>query len=196
MANTRTINGRAVLTTGQVAEICHVAPRTVSKWFDAGRLGGYRIPGSRDRRIPVEQLLAFMQAHGIPADALDGGTCRVLIVDPSNQAGEIVNELNHSDRYDVRVASTDFEAGVLAQELAPHVIVLDADTDVHGTGQFIRKVRTTATLRSAKLVAVVENLTPQIREELLSEGFDACLARPFAAGELLDAVEKATDLIT
>ena len=126
MANARTINGRAVLTTGQVAEICHVAPRTVSKWFDAGRLGGYRIPGSRDRRIPVEQLLAFMHAHGIPADALDGGTCRVLVVDPAPDAGRIVNELNHSDRYDVRLATTEFQAGGLAQELAPHVIVLNA----------------------------------------------------------------------
>ena len=41
-----------VFTTGQVAKICKVAPRTVSKWFDSGRLKGYRIPGSQDRRIP------------------------------------------------------------------------------------------------------------------------------------------------
>ena len=34
-----------VFTTGQVAKICKVAPRTVSKWFDSGRLKGYRIPG-------------------------------------------------------------------------------------------------------------------------------------------------------
>jgi excisionase family DNA binding protein len=43
-----------VFTTGQVAKICKVAPRTVSKWFDSGRLKGYRIPGSQDRRIPRE----------------------------------------------------------------------------------------------------------------------------------------------
>ena len=41
-----------VFTTGQVAKICKVAPRTVSKWFDSGRLKGYRIPGSQDRRNP------------------------------------------------------------------------------------------------------------------------------------------------
>src|SRR5262249_20909278 len=43
---------KKVFTTGQVAKICKVAPRTVSKWFDSGRLRGYRIPGSQDRRIP------------------------------------------------------------------------------------------------------------------------------------------------
>ena len=42
-----------VLTTGEVAKICNVAPRTVSKWFDSGALHGYRIPGSKDRRIQL-----------------------------------------------------------------------------------------------------------------------------------------------
>jgi excisionase family DNA binding protein len=54
-----------VYTTGQVAKICQVAPRTVSKWFDNGRLKGYRIPGSQDRRIPHKHLVAFMKEHGM-----------------------------------------------------------------------------------------------------------------------------------
>ena len=32
-----------VLTTGEVAKICNVAARTVSKWFDSGQIQGYRI---------------------------------------------------------------------------------------------------------------------------------------------------------
>ena len=54
-----------VFTTGQVAKICKVAPRTVSKWFDSGRLKGYRIPGSQDRRIPREYLIRFLKEHGV-----------------------------------------------------------------------------------------------------------------------------------
>src|SRR5262249_633636 len=57
---------KKVFTTGQVAKICKVAPRTVSKWFDSGRLRGYRIPGSQDRRIPREHLLRFLKEHGMP----------------------------------------------------------------------------------------------------------------------------------
>ena len=56
---------KKVFTTGQVAKICKVAPRTVSKWFDSGRLRGYRIPGSQDRRIPREHLIKFLKEHGI-----------------------------------------------------------------------------------------------------------------------------------
>jgi two-component system, OmpR family, response regulator RpaA len=60
---------RQVFTTGQVAKMLMVAPRTVSKWFDAGRLRGYRIPGSQDRRIPREALLKFLGDNGLPVPA-------------------------------------------------------------------------------------------------------------------------------
>ena len=60
-----------VFTTGQVAKICKVAPRTVSKWFDSGRLRGYRIPGSQDRRIPREHLIRFLKEHGMPLGELE-----------------------------------------------------------------------------------------------------------------------------
>ena len=61
---------KKVFTTGQVAKICKVAPRTVSKWFDSGRLRGYRIPGSQDRRIPREHLVRFLKEHGMPLGEL------------------------------------------------------------------------------------------------------------------------------
>ena len=70
-----------ILTTGEVAKICNVAPRTVSKWFDTGQLRGYRIPGSKDRRIPMTGLIRFMKQHSIPIDSLQSGKTRVLIVD-------------------------------------------------------------------------------------------------------------------
>jgi len=60
-----------VFTIGQVAKICKVASRTVSKWFDSGRLRGYRIPGSQDRRIPREHLIRFLKEHGMPLDVLN-----------------------------------------------------------------------------------------------------------------------------
>jgi excisionase family DNA binding protein len=59
---------RKIFTTSEVAKICKVAPRTVSKWFDSGRLKGYRIPGSQDRRIPREYLVKFLHDHGMGSD--------------------------------------------------------------------------------------------------------------------------------
>lgn len=57
------------LTTGQVARVCHVAPRTVSKWLDSGRLKGYRLPTGHDRgcdrRIYADSLYTFMLTYGL-----------------------------------------------------------------------------------------------------------------------------------
>lgn len=54
------------LTTGQVAKICRVSSRTAGSWFDRGLLNGYLIPGSKDRRVPIEELAAFMEKHNMP----------------------------------------------------------------------------------------------------------------------------------
>lgn len=60
-----------VYTTGQAAQILKVTPRTVSAWMDSGRLKGYRIPGTAQRRIPAEYLIKFCNEHGIPVEAVE-----------------------------------------------------------------------------------------------------------------------------
>jgi len=78
-------------------ESANVAPRTVSKWFDTGQLRGYRIPGSKDRRIPLSQLVRFMKAHGIPLDQIETGRTRVLIVDADADLARLLEKAMRSD---------------------------------------------------------------------------------------------------
>lgn len=58
--------GKDILTTGEVAKICNVASRTVSRWFDEGLLKGWRLPLSGDRRVKLSELIQFMKEHDIP----------------------------------------------------------------------------------------------------------------------------------
>lgn len=60
-----------VFTTGEVAKICNVSLRTVIKWFDKGIISGYIIPGTKDRRIPRNDLMEFMKSHNIPFSFLE-----------------------------------------------------------------------------------------------------------------------------
>lgn len=57
---------RSVYTTGQIAGLLACNPRTVAKWIDSGRLKGYRLPFSRDRRVPLAELIRFFRQHEIP----------------------------------------------------------------------------------------------------------------------------------
>src|SRR4029077_8287683 len=115
-----------VLTTGEVAKICNVAPRTVSKWFDSGALRGYRIPGSKDRRIPLNQLIRFMKQHNMPLNGLMTGATRVLIVDDEQDIVEVLEKILEDEaKYEVEVARGGFEAGIIAERFRPHVLLLD-----------------------------------------------------------------------
>ena len=72
---------KTVFTTGEAAKICKVSQQTVIRCFDSGQLKGFRVPGSRFRRIPREHLFAFMRENGIPTDALESGKRKILVVD-------------------------------------------------------------------------------------------------------------------
>lgn len=116
-----------VFTTGQVAKICKVAPRTVSKWFDSGRLKGYRIPGSQDRRIPREYLIRFLKEHGMPLGELeDETTAKILIVAQDLVLIEnLKRELPLEKNYKLSTAASGFEAGIQAESFHPDCIVAD-----------------------------------------------------------------------
>ena len=60
-----------VYTVGSVAELLNVSPSTVKRWFDSGKLMGYRIPGGQEARIPGEGLSRWLTARGSSAVAID-----------------------------------------------------------------------------------------------------------------------------
>ncbi len=190
------MKSKDVLTTGEVARICSVAPRTVSKWFDIGKLRGYRIPGSRDRRIPVGQLVRFLRAHGMPLNGLDGSTLRVLVVDDEPEMLELFKDmLGTKDDYETQTAANGFEAGMQAERFNPHVILLDLNlTDVDGR-QVCKNIKQNPSLAATKVVAVSGRLTTRQGESLLVEGFDGFLAKPFDRDDVIGAVEEASNLI-
>jgi excisionase family DNA binding protein len=176
-----------VYTTGEVARICHVAPRTVSKWVDTGQLRGYRIPGSRDRRIPVEHLQAFMRAYGIPQDDLESGPCRVLIVEPGVSL-DLVEGLVAGDRFEVRTAENEFEAGVAAEQFRPHVIVLGLGPRIEDAIATCANIKQNPALSATRVVAAGYGLGDEQREHLRRMGFDQCLAKPYSAQQLAEAI--------
>jgi excisionase family DNA binding protein len=116
-----------VFTTGQVAKICKVAPRTVSKWFDSGRLRGYRIPGSQDRRIPREYLIKFLKEHGMPLGELeDEAMAKVLVVGQDQVLLEnLKRNLPLEKSFKLATAASGFEAGIQAESFHPDCIVVD-----------------------------------------------------------------------
>lgn len=188
-----------VLTTGEVAKICNVAPRTVSKWFDSGSLRGYRIPGSKDRRIPVSELIKFMRAHGIPMDGMTSGRTRVLIVDDETEITGVLHKvLGEQTNYEVKVAASAFEAGMECERFKPHVVLLDIHLGDGGAGDarsVAKVVRENDNLQMTRIVAMSGKLTDGQAQGLKGLGFDSFLKKPFQVRQVVEAIEAATNLV-
>lgn len=185
-----------ILTTGEVAKICNVAPRTVSKWFDSGQLRGYRIPGSKDRRIPLNSLIRFMKQHNIPLDGLQSGRTRVLIVDDESEIVQVLEKvLTEQANYEVHTAHSGFEAGVECEKFRPHVLLLDIHLgDINGE-QVLKLVRDNTDLQLTKVLAMSGKLTDGQAHALMAKGFDGYLKKPFHVRQVIEAVEDATAVV-
>jgi excisionase family DNA binding protein len=185
-----------VLTTGEVAKICNVAPRTVSKWFDSGALHGYRIPGSKDRRIPLNQLIRFMKHHGMPLNGLMTGCTRILIVDDEHDIVEVLEKILEDEaKYEVEVARGGFAAGVTAEKFRPHVILLDMHLRDIDAPQVAKHVKQNADLQLTKVIAMSGKMAEQELQGLLAQGFDGVLRKPFHVRQVIEAVEDAMAVV-
>lgn len=186
-----------VLTTGEVARICKVAPRTVTKWFDSGQLHGYRIPGSKDRRIPVSQLMRFMRQNNMPLEGMLHFTkTRILIVDDEGDIVEMLRDLlSQQATYDVQVARNGFEAGLAAERIKPHVILLDINLgDINGK-DVCKTIRMNPELQMTKVVAMSGQLTDDEGKALLTQGFEGFIKKPFTIQMVIQAIEDAVAVV-
>jgi DNA-binding response OmpR family regulator len=157
-------------------------------------LGGFRVPGSKFRRIPRAELIKFMKANDIPAGLLEAGRKRILVVDDDPSVLELFKDLLSADkRYEVRVCSTGYDAGMLTEAFRPHLLILDYMLpDINGNivcQRLRERVETNATR-----VLIVSGVVNQAEiESLLSAGADAFLRKPFDVPTLLAKIGELTE---
>lgn len=184
---------KTVFTTGEAARICKVSQQTIIRCFDNGTLKGFRVPGSRFRRIPRDQLFQFMKDNGIPTDALESGRRKVLIVDDDEELVELLVDVFEKDgRFEIRTANNGFDAGMLVKEFRPDLVVLDVMLpDINGK-EVCQRVRSDGTLESVKIICISGMVEQDKVADLKAAGADDFLQKPFAVDRLL---ERACDLL-
>ena len=171
---------KKVFTTGQVAKICKVAPRTVSKWFDSGRLRGYRIPGSQDRRIPREHLIRFLKEHGMPLGELEEEEWhKILVIGAEKIFIDRLQELlPESDDFKYEIANSGFEAGIQAHSFHPDTIVIDLAMGRSEALQIATNLRRNPAYETTLIIGLAseDEANP---EGLTNYGFNESFKKPF-----------------
>ena len=175
---------KTVFTTGEAAKICKVSQQTIIRCFDNGQLKGFRVPGSRFRRIPREALYKFMKDNGIPTDALESGKRKVLLVDDDAELVELMTKVLEEDgRFEVRIASNGFDAGMMVKEYRPDLIVLDVMLPDMDGFDVIRRLRGGGARIPVVFLTARDSTEDKIRG--LTLGGDDYVTKPFSLEEVI-----------
>jgi len=180
---------KTVFTTGEAAKICKVSQQTIIRCFDNGTLKGFRVPGSRFRRIPRDQLFAFMRDNGIPTDALESSKRKLLIVDDDQELVELlVDTFERDGRFELKTANNGFDAGMLVKEFRPDLVVLDVMLpDINGK-EVCQRVRNDETLDSVKIICISGMVEQDKIADLKASGANDFMQKPFTVDKLLERV--------
>lgn len=178
---------KTVFTTGEAAKICKVSQQTIIRCFDSGQLKGFRVPGSRFRRIPRDQLYSFMRENGIPTDALESGKRKALIVDDDVDLVELlVDAFERDGRFDLRTANNGFDAGMLVKEFHPDIVVLDIMLpDINGK-EVCQRVRMDKTMEDVKILCISGMIEQDKVADLMACGANEFMQKPFSVEALVD----------
>ena len=178
---------KTVFTTGEAAKICKVSQQTIIRCFDSGQLKGFRVPGSRFRRIPRELLFTFMRDNGIPTDALESGKRKVLIVDDDEELVELIADaLERDGRFEVRSVNNGFDAGMMVKEYRPDLIVLDVMLpDINGK-EVCQRVRSDKSMNDVRIICISGMVEEDKVSELRAAGADDFMHKPFDVEKLVE----------
>jgi excisionase family DNA binding protein len=180
---------KELFTTGEVAEICKVSQQTIIRCFDAGRIEGFRIPGSKFRRIPRQKLIKFMKENDVPLENLESGKKKVLIVDDDAEIIElIVDVLDRDGRFETKTASSGYEAGISTQQFRPDLILLDYMLpDINGN-VVCQTIRKNPEFESIKIIIVSGVVKRDEIDQLLKSGAEDFIKKPFDIAKLTNKI--------
>jgi hypothetical protein len=116
---------RQTLTTGQIAHVCDVAPRTASRWIDSGRLPGYLVPGSRARRVRLPDFVEFLVKNNMSGLLQQYIARRCVVIAGVGETFDILASLFLSQGATVLRETEPYRIGLAIQGSRPVAVIID-----------------------------------------------------------------------
>ncbi|MBF0122530.1 MAG: response regulator [Candidatus Omnitrophica bacterium] len=181
------------LTTGEIADLCHIHLRTVLQWIHDGKLKAYRTPGNHSR-VKIEDFISFLKQYNMPIPEnfeSRGDSRKILIVDDDiNMVNSIKRILRKEQAFEIDVAYDGFEAGIKLLLFKPALVILDMKMPGMNGFEVAQKIKRSANCQNTKIIGVSAYFDEADKEKLLKMGVDFCLDKPFNTTVLLDQVKS------
>ena len=183
------------LTTGEIADLCHVHLRTALQWIHDGKLKAYRTPGNHSR-VKVEDFIGFLKQYNMPIpETLSGrgNSRKVLIVDDDeNMVSSMRRLFKKEPHFEIEAAYDGFEAGIKLLLFKPDLVILDMKMPGMNGYEVAQKIKHSANCEHTKIIGVSAYFEDIDKERLREVGVECCFDKPFNPGEL---IEKAKEML-
>ena len=142
-----------------------------------------------DRRV----LVGTVAHHVKKSSAKSGGKRKVLVVDDSHSACELLSRFLDKRGYDVRSAHDGQSALSLAREFRPDVLVVDIRLPDMDGYELLRRLKDTDAVRTAKFIAV-SGFREDDKAERRTPEFDHFLEKPLNLEDLNALLHPTPDM--
>ncbi len=186
---------KKVFTTYEIAEHCHVTPRTVVQWINEDKLKAYRTPGNHSR-IEAAEFLNFLRRYNMPVPSElisedSGGRKRILIVDDDRGIVDAIQRFLRREKiYDLEVAYDGFEGGQKLADFKPDLIILDIKMPGLNGYEVCSHIRSKLENKSIKILLVSGTIDQNEIQQVETSGANDYLAKPFSNRSLKEKIEN------
>jgi two-component system, OmpR family, response regulator VicR len=184
-------NRKTTYTSGDVARLLNINPRTARLYLTQGRIKGTRNPVTGTWTVTHQAVSAFLEERGVEPSAI-GFPVKVLIVDDEPAVLKSIEAILGSSMWNfVFETSTDgYEALIRLGQRAPDLIILDSRMPNVDGKQVLQAIRNQRNVARTKILIVTAH--PEDVDELLRVGAHDALLKPFEPQQL---IEKVTSLL-
>ncbi|MBF0122971.1 MAG: response regulator [Candidatus Omnitrophica bacterium] len=180
------------LTTGEIAQFCHVTDRAVLKWIEEGKLKAYRTPGNHSR-VHVADFVGFLKAFNmpIPLEFQEGGLKKILVVDDDKEMVSAIRRvLANQKKYEIDAAYDGFTAGQKFVEFKPDLVLLDIRMPGLDGYEVCSLLRQNPASQGVKVIIISGALDMDGVEKIMKIGANDYLTKPFRNEFLVMLVER------
>jgi two-component system cell cycle response regulator DivK len=117
----------------------------------------------------------------------------ILIVEDNDKNLKLARDVLQAKGYATLEATTGEDGVRLARERRPDLVLMDIQLPGISGIDALRMLRADPATAAIPVIAVTASVMQQDRKIITDSGFDACVAKPIALHEFLDAVKRALE---